>query len=61
MSKPTPIHDKIDKIYKEIGEFGPYQLLIIVLCGSSAIIPAMIAYSSEFYNAIPQHRFFKLA
>ena len=50
------IQDKIDRIFKEIGDFGPYQLFIVILCGSTSIISSMIAYSDEFVKADPDHR-----
>lgn len=52
------VHDKIDKIFKEVGEFGPYQLIIILICGASGVIPAMNAYSAVFIAAVPDYRYF---
>lgn len=54
------VHDKIDKIFKEVGEFGPYQLIIILICGASGVIPAMNAYSAVFIAAVPDYRYFFL-
>ena len=56
MQKIT-VQEKIDRIFKEIGEFGPYQLLIILICGSTSIVPGMIAYSDEFVKSDPDHRY----
>ncbi len=56
MQKIT-VQEKIDRIFKEIGEFGPYQLLIILICGSTSIVPGMIAYSDEFIKSDPDHRY----
>ena len=54
-----PIQEKIDRIFKEIGEFGPYQLMIILICGGTAIVPAIIGYSDEFVKSNPDHRYFQ--
>jgi hypothetical protein len=51
------INKKINDIFKEIGEFGPYQLLVFILVGFTALIPATVSYSYSFYAAVPNHRF----
>jgi hypothetical protein len=45
-----------DDIFNKIGEFGPYQLMVLVLIGLSAIIPATLAYSYVFIGATPEYR-----
>ena len=50
------INQKTDDIYKQIGEFGPYQLLVFILVGIIAFIPAIVGYSYSFYGAVPDHR-----
>ena len=48
---------KTDELFKEVGEFGKYQLLVFVLVGITAFIPAFVGYSYSFYAAVPNHRF----
>ena len=51
------IDEETDKIFKEVGEFGPYQLIIILICGASGgVITAINAYSAVFITAVPDHR-----
>ena len=56
MNKPLSVHDKIDIIFKEVGDFGPYQLLIILIAGALGMIDAIDAYSIGFYTTAPDHR-----
>ena len=51
------LNEKIENIYKEIGEFGPYQLLIFALVGIISFVPAIVGYSFGFYAATPNHRY----
>ena len=49
--------DKVDDVYKEIGQIGPYQLVILVLVSSSAVVLSNADYSyNTFYGATPDHR-----
>ena len=48
---------KTDELFKEVGEFGKYQLSVFVLVGITAFIPAFVGYSYSFYAAVPNHRF----
>lgn len=50
------VHDITDNIFKEVGEFGSYQLLVFALVGSVAIIPAILGFSFAFYAATPEFR-----
>lgn len=54
--KKTNINQKIDDIFKEVGEFGPYQLFVFVLVGVIAFIPSIVGYSYSFYGATPEFR-----
>lgn len=47
---------KTEEIFKQVGEFGPYQLFIFILVGILAFEPALVAYSFSFYGATPNHR-----
>ena len=46
----------MEDVFKEIGEFGPYQLMQFILIGVVAIIPSVMAYGYSFYGAVPNHR-----
>jgi hypothetical protein len=48
---------KTDDLFIEVGEFGKYQLIVFVLVGITAFIPAFVSYSYSFYAAVPNHRF----
>jgi MFS transporter, OCT family, solute carrier family 22 (organic cation transporter), member 4/5 len=50
------LNKKIDEIFKQIGEFGPYQLTLFFLIGITAFIPAIVGYSYSFYGATPDFR-----
>ena len=50
------INDKIDNIFKEIGDFGPYQLFVVILCGSLGSIVAINSYSQIFFTHSPKYR-----
>ena len=54
--KKTNLNQKIDDIFKEVGEFGPYQLFVFVLVGVIAFIPSIVGYSYSFYGATPDFR-----
>lgn len=56
MKSKLNLNKKIDDIYKEVGEFGPYQLVLFCLIGVTAFIPALVGYSFSFYAAIPDFR-----
>jgi hypothetical protein len=48
---------KVDDIYRKIGEFGPYQLLVLLLVGIIALEPCIVGLSFVFYSAVPQFRY----
>lgn len=50
--------DLIDDTFNKIGEFGPYQFLVLILIGLTAIIPAISAYSYVFIGASPEFRYY---
>ena len=50
------VHSNIDVIFKEVGEFGRYQLLVFILVGSIVVVCAIAAYQPVFMDATPQHR-----
>ncbi|RMZ96378.1 organic cation transporter -like [Brachionus plicatilis] len=50
------VHDITDSIFKEIGEFGPYQFLVFALVGLVATIPGIVGFSFAFYAATPSFR-----
>jgi hypothetical protein len=52
----TNLNKKIDDIFKEIGEFGKYQLLVFILVGTTAFIPSIVGFSYSFYGATPNFR-----
>jgi hypothetical protein len=57
-NNPSSLNEKIENIFKEIGEFGRYQLLIFILVGIISFVPAIVGYSFGFYAATPSHRYF---
>jgi len=38
------VHDKIDKIFKEVGEFGPYQLVMVQYLYIENLVPRKSSY-----------------
>ena len=59
--KVSPVEEdekekRVENIYKEIGEFGAYQFILFLLIGSVACIPAVVAYGTSFYGAVPDFR-----
>lgn len=50
------LNQKIEQIFKQVGEFGPYQLFVFILGGLISIVPAIVGYSFAFYAAVPQFR-----
>ena len=50
------LHRELDNDFKQIGEFGIYQLLVFVLVGLTSCIPAILAYSYIFIGATPDFR-----
>ncbi len=50
------LNQKIEEIFKQVGEFGRYQLFVLILAGTISFIPAIVGYSFAFYAAIPQFR-----
>lgn len=47
---------KLDEIYKQIGEIGPYQYFIIALAGLCTFVPSIVGYSFSFAAATPDFR-----
>ena len=50
------LNKKIDRIFDEIGGFGPYQLFVFIIVGMVAFTPSIVSYSFSFYGAVPNHR-----
>jgi hypothetical protein len=50
------LNQKIELIFKRVGEFSRYQLCMLVLVGIATFIPAIVGYSYTFYAATPQFR-----
>jgi len=50
------LNKKIDEIFKQVGEFGPYQCTLFFLIGITAFVPAIVGYSYSFYGATPEFR-----
>jgi hypothetical protein len=48
---------ELDKDFAQIGEIGPYQLLVLFLVGLTAIIPAYYAHGYVFVSGTPEYRF----
>ena len=46
----------LDEIYDQIGQFGPYQFMILVIVAFTATITATTAYSFVFVGAQPDFR-----
>ena len=55
-SDDTTCFINIDDLYRVIGEFSKYQLLVFVLAGLLCTIPAVITYSYVFNGASPEYR-----
>ncbi len=49
-------HFDIDKDFKKVGEFGYYQLLVFLLIGFTACIPALIVHTYPFVSGTPDFR-----
>jgi hypothetical protein len=49
-------HFDIDKDFKKVGEFGYYQLLVFILIGFTACIPALIVHTYPFVSGTPDFR-----
>ncbi|RMZ97215.1 organic cation transporter -like [Brachionus plicatilis] len=54
--KMSRLNKQTEEIFKQIGEFGPYQLFVFILVGILSFEPALVAYSFSFYGATPNHR-----
>jgi hypothetical protein len=55
MSNTEHLH-VVEDIFKEIGDFGPYQLFLISAISLVAIIPCLVSYGYSFYGAVPEFR-----
>jgi TRAP-type mannitol/chloroaromatic compound transport system permease small subunit len=52
------INQKVDNIFKEIGEIGAYQILVVALVSCSAIVLSNADYSYNIYlGATPDYRY----
>lgn len=47
----------LDEIFDQIGQIGPYQILILILVSFTSTIAATNAYSLIFTNAKPDFRY----
>ncbi|RNA36796.1 solute carrier family 22 member 4, partial [Brachionus plicatilis] len=45
-----------ENIYEDIGEFGPYQLLLFFLIGLLAVQPSLTGYGFIFIGATPDYQ-----
>jgi hypothetical protein len=45
-----------DKIFRRVGEFGPFQLVIVILISVTCVIPSIVQYGIVFYNGVPEFR-----
>jgi hypothetical protein len=43
-------HSEVDNFFKRIGEFGPYQLLMVLIISLTAFIPPVVAYGNLFFQ-----------
>jgi hypothetical protein len=46
----------VEEIFKQIGDFGPYQLFLISAISLVAIIPSLVSFGYSFYGAVPEFR-----
>lgn len=46
----------LDNVYDQIGQFGRYQLFMVILISLSGCFMALPAYASIFANAQPDFR-----
>jgi hypothetical protein len=49
---------KFDDLYREVGEIGSYQIIIIILISFITIIPAITSFQEVFIGATPEYRLF---
>ena len=47
----------LDEVYDKIGQFGIYQLSILILVSFTATITSSTAYSVVFFAAQPEFRY----
>jgi hypothetical protein len=47
---------KLDDDFDEIGHFGPYQFVILILVSLTAVQLAILDYSFVFVGATPDYR-----
>lgn len=46
-----------ENIYEDIGEFGPYQMVLFFLVGLLAVQPSLTGYGFVFIGATPDHQY----
>lgn len=56
MSQTQKDEVNMDEIYEQIGQFGKYQLYVLILVGFTASILSTTAYSFNFTAAKPDFR-----
>jgi hypothetical protein len=49
-------NEDIEEVFKHVGEFGPYQLILFIFISMCAFVCSMVSYSFTFYGAVPSHR-----
>lgn len=54
--KKSNLVESLDDIFKDVGEFGRCQILLLVLIALTQIISSLTAYSYVFTGAIPDFR-----
>jgi hypothetical protein len=52
----TDKQNVVEDIFKQIGDFGPYQFFLISVISAVAIIPSLVSYGYSFYGAVPDFR-----
>lgn len=53
----TNLNSYVDTIFKQVGEFGPYQMFVFILASTGGFIISFFGLSFSFYGATPSHRF----
>jgi hypothetical protein len=48
----------VEDIFREVGEFGPYQLFLFFAISGVSLSVCFSGYGFTLYGAVPSHRLF---
>jgi hypothetical protein len=56
MENESKKEKNVEDIFAQVGEFGPYQLVMFVLISITSLGICVVGFGYSIYGAVPSHR-----